>query len=99
MLDKLRSDDFQPLCGQTFFVQLDGVAPIGLELVSVSDLGAARQPDTRRPFSLRFLGPASNQYLLQGTYRLEHAQMGALDLFIVPLGPRNGRMQYEAIFT
>ena len=99
MLDKLRSTDFQPLCTQKFDVRLDGVEPIALELVSVTDLGAARQEGMRRPFSLLFLGPVSNQYLPQGTYRLQHEQMGALDLFIVPLGPQQGRMRYEAIFT
>jgi hypothetical protein len=99
MLDKLQCSDFLPHVGQKFSVRLDGVAPTEMELASASELGAARQAGARRPFSLIFLGPAGSQYLLQGTYRLEHPQMEALDLFIVPLGPQQGRMRYEAIFT
>jgi len=97
MLDRLQSADFEPYLAQEFQVRLDGSEPIWLELVNVTELGAARQSDMRRPFSLIFLGPPSNQYLLQGTYRLEKPQMGGLDLFMVPLGPQAGRMRYEVI--
>jgi hypothetical protein len=31
-------------------------------------------------------------------YRLEHPELGVLDIFLVPLGPEEGRMRYEAIF-
>jgi hypothetical protein len=99
VLDKLRSTDFLPYLNQKFWIRLDGIAPIDLELVEVMELGAAHRPEYRRPFSLMFLGPVSQQYLLQATYQLEHAQMGALDLFIVPLGPQQGRMRYQAIFS
>jgi hypothetical protein len=99
MLDKLQSSDFLPYVSQTFCVRLEGIAPIDLKLAEVTELGAARGPEFRKPFSLVFLGPVSSQYLLQATYRLEHAQMGALDLFIVPLGPQQGRMRYQAIFS
>ncbi len=99
MLDKLQSTDFLPYLNQEFSIRLDGVEPINLELVEVTELGAARGPAFRTPFSLIFLGPVSQRYLLQATYRLEHTLMGALDLFIVPLGPQQGRMRYQAIFT
>lgn len=99
MLDKLQSTDFLPYLNQKFWIRLDGIAPIDLELVEVTQAGAARSPEFRTPFSLIFLGPVSQQYLLQATYRMEHAQMGTLDLFIVPLGPQQGRMRYQAIFS
>lgn len=98
-LDKLHDTDFLPYINQIFRVRLDGVEPIALELVNVTESGPKSRPDARRPFSLYFLGPVSPQYLVQRTYRLEHEQMGAFDLFIVPLGPETGRMRYEAIFT
>lgn len=98
-LDKLQSADFLPFLNQTFHVRLDGVEPIDLELVSVTEAGQRSEPEARQPFSLHFLGPGSPQYLVQRIYRLEHEQMGVLDLFIVPLGPEAGRMRYEAIFT
>ena len=98
-LDKLHDTDFLPYINQTFRVRLDGVEPIALELVKVTESDPRSRPEARRPFSLHFLGPVSPQYLVQHTYRLEHEQMGAFDLFIVPLGPETGRMRYEVIFT
>lgn len=99
MLDTLQSTDFFPLLHETFRIRLDGIEPIDLELVSVTEAGPGPKPEARRPFSLHFLGPVSPQYLIQHTYRLEHEHMGKFDLFLVPLGPETGRMRYEAIFT
>ena len=99
MLDKLQSTDFSGCLNQVFQLRLEELDPIPLELVSVTELGAPYMPGGRRPFSLLFLGPPSPRYLLQGTYRLEHEGLGTLDLFVVPLGPQEGRMQYEAVFT
>ena len=99
MLDKLTSQEFLPLIGQEFYVQLSGIEPIALELVSVTEFGQSQPGDLRAPFSLIFLGPPSQQYLKQHIYCLQHEQLGALDLFIVPLGPQAGRMQYEVIFN
>jgi hypothetical protein len=98
-LNELRCADFVPLVGQVFRVSLADAEPIPLALVSATEMGAPRSPEERRPFSLIFLGPESTHYLRQGVYRLEHAQLDGLDLFIVPIGPQAGRMQYEAIFT
>lgn len=98
-LDKLHSSDFRPHLNQTFCIRLEGIEPIGLELVSVTDSGPQPKSGMRRPFSLHFLGPVSPQYLVQHIYRLDHEQMGVLDLFLVPLGFEMGRMRYEAVFT
>ncbi|NOH01784.1 MAG: hypothetical protein HND47_07405 [Chloroflexi bacterium] len=103
-LDKLQSADFLPCINQTFRIQLNGSGSVDLELVNVTEADSMRRPEraapaARQPFSLHFLGPVSSQYLAQHIYRLEHAQLGAFDLFIVPLGPEAGRMRYEAIFA
>lgn len=97
-LDQLQSNDFAPHLHQTFTVRLEGIEPIELELDLVTERGRGFHPEKRQPFSLQFLGPVSSQYLLQHTYRLEHPEMGVLDLFLVPLGQEAGRMRYEAIF-
>jgi hypothetical protein len=101
MLDALTVADFAPRVGQIFHVEVSGIAPIDLELVNATELSPASRPspESRQPFSLLFLGPPSDHYLPQRTYRLAHAQMGDLDVFLVPLGPVDRRMQYEAIFT
>lgn len=97
-LEQLQSNDFVPYLNQMFTVRLEGMEPIELELVLVTAKGAGFRPGARQAFSLHFLGPVSSQYLLQHMYRLEHPEMGALDLFLVPLGLDEGRMRYEAIF-
>jgi hypothetical protein len=30
---------------------------------------------------------------------VRHAQLGAMEIFLVPIGPDEGGMRYEAIFT
>ena len=98
-LEQLQSVDFNPYLNETFFIRLEGIEPIDLELVSVTESGPSSRPETRASFSLQFLGPVSSKYLVQHIYCLEHEQMGALELFIVPLGPESGRMRYEAILN
>jgi hypothetical protein len=97
-LEQLQCNDFVPYLNQAFTIHLEGIEPIGLELVLAAEKGPGSYPGVRRPFSLQFLGPVSTRYLLQHMYRLEHPEMGVLDLFLVPLGPDAGRMRYEAIF-
>ncbi len=100
-LDELTIADFSEHVGQVFRVEIAGAGPISLELASVTGVSPSSSPNPKRrqPFSLLFLGPPSDHYLPQHTYRLEHAQIGALDIFLVPIGPLDQRMQYEAIFT
>ena len=93
------ADEFRPFIHARFVIELDGAEPIALELVEVVDLGPAHASESRRPFALYFLGPVSDLYLRQATYRLEHPAGGSLELFMVPLGPQAGRMRYEVIFN
>ncbi len=79
--------------------ELDGNALV-LELVSVTPLPSTGVGQRAQPFSLEFRGP--NEPLLeQRIHSLEHDELGALELFLVPLGPdsETGRMRYEAIFN
>ena len=64
------------------------------ELVEAEPLGE----DRGRPFALLFRvedGPT----LPQKIYPLEHDRLGRLDLFLVPVGPDEVGMRYEAIFS
>lgn len=101
MLDKLTRADFAPLLHETFRIDLGDGRIIELELASATDLDpvTAADPGGRLPFSLEFLGPLSRRYLPQRIYRLENDAFGVLEIFLVPLGPVDGRMRYEAIFT
>lgn len=101
MIDALTSANFAPHLHETFRIDLGNNLIIDLELITVTDLNpaTAAKPEGRQPFSIEFLGPFSQQYLLQRIYRLEHAAFGVLKVFLVPLGLLDGRMRYEAIFN
>lgn len=91
MDDVLKSATFAENLHSFFRVEIpDGQ---DLELTEVTELST---PQIEQ-FSILFAGPA-NPWLPQGTYALTHAAMGQLELFLVPLGPRDGRMIYQAIF-
>jgi hypothetical protein len=97
MLDKLTKETFEPITGGVFELSLGEGQTLPLELSAV--LGTGLQGMAKREqFSLHFRGPASPA-LVQRTYRLEHAQLGALDIFLVPIRRDAAGMIYEAVFT
>lgn len=93
MLERLTADDFRPYLAGRFRVQ----DSLEAELIEVSDPGAAGAAGLRAPFTLVFRGP-SEPVLRQGIHRLEHRDMGPLELFLVPIGPDGTGMCYEAVF-
>jgi hypothetical protein len=98
MLESLTSEMFAARIGDRFRLRLEADRTIELELFDATVLGARPLSGRRAPFSILFRGPLS-PVLPQRIYRLEHDAMEALDLFLVPLGAREGGMVYEAIFT
>lgn len=92
MAKHLTADDFAPYVDTRF--QVAGEAGFELMLTSVTD----HSNDQLEQFSLAFVGRAS-PWLPQGQYKLEHAQMGECDLFLVPNGPDASGMRYEAAFS
>lgn len=94
-LASLTAADFRPRLREAF--TLSGpAATLDLVLVEVEELGPAAR--SGNAFSLRFLGPAQ-PVLPQAIYRLDNAAMGTLEIFLVPLGPWQGGMRYEAVFA
>jgi len=72
-----------------------GVGAIAARLAQVRVMHA---PEGCEQFSAIFVGPAAPVHP-QGTYRFAHAELGELDLFMVPLGPGRTGMQYEVCIT
>ena len=73
--------------------------PIELELTEVKGyLSKAHEQTGMERFSAFFRGPA-DRYLMQKTYSIEHEQMGAFDLFLVPLSRDESGFRYEAVFN
>jgi hypothetical protein len=99
MLDQVTIEQFEPLVGSSFWVELPNGHKVELRLVraaKVMESEAARLP--RHPFSLYFVGSRS-LLLPQQIYHLTHPEMEAMDLFLVPVGQDAQTYQYEAVFT
>ncbi len=99
MLDQLTAESFEPHVGTSFWAEFPNGGKVELRLVraaKVMESEAARLD--RHPFSLFFIGPKSYR-LEQQIYHLTHEAMGALDIFLVPVGADAQTYQYEAVFT
>jgi hypothetical protein len=104
MLETLTLETFAPHLGETFRIPLPDGQAIELELIDARSLvdpyaGRSGPRPARAPFGLVFKGPAAAPALSQQIYPLEHAALGRHELFVVPIGPDQGRMRYEVIFT
>lgn len=97
-------EDFSPLVGTAFRLDLGERERMDLVLVETRDLGTVPRPQPPEPgtrtraFSVHFRGPKT-PVLPQKTYVLAHESLGALSIFIVPIGPDGAGMRYEAIFN
>ncbi len=96
MLD-LSHEDFAKCLNQTFRIRHGG-QDHETELIVVRNLGAAGREDGRESFSLIFRG-AADLALPQGNYRVSHDDLAAGEIFLVPLGPDQEGMRFEAIFN
>ena len=93
-LPSLTLAHFTPHIGQSFALASEQ-APGKLRLLSAQ---SSRHPQHagRQGFSLVFAGQAA---LTQAVHHLVHPGLGALDIFLVPIGPGEQGQQYEAIFN
>ncbi len=94
-LDQLTCAQCEPCIGQPFTCS---VPVFALTLAEAVVLGAARPGVGRAPFSVRFHGAPSLR-LPQQVYRLENAQLGTLDIFVVQTGADAQASHFEAIFN
>jgi hypothetical protein len=93
---------FVAYIGQSFVLTGPAAEPVTAVLVSADSLDKTDKAGAgdRESFSLVFCAPA-NARLPQQTYCTEHPDLGALDIFLVPIGPdQKGRgLQMEAVFN
>jgi hypothetical protein len=94
-LAALRIDDFTPHLDAAFDMQApDGVVPLKLAKVdAVGDSGRAGGA-----FSLIFVAP-KGPWHPQAIYPVTHPVLGLMEIFLVPVGPRQDGNGYQAIFT
>jgi hypothetical protein len=92
---QLTPADFEPRIEETFCIPTPA-GEVQLRLVEVRKLGQAHRQGSA--FSLTFRSPPG-PFLPQAIYPLQHPALGVLELFLVPLGPKDGGNSYEAVFT
>ncbi|HLT21556.1 MAG TPA: hypothetical protein VKZ96_19025 [Thermomicrobiales bacterium] len=91
--------EFAAQLGSQFRVDLGDGESLDLTLAEVNDLGERREGDkVIESFSLIFEGPP-DILLHQHIFTVSHPDLGEHQIFLVPLGPEGGVLQYEAIFN
>lgn len=100
MLDlaTVTADVFRPHLNTTFTVVVSDSESVDLTLLEATEVGAER-PGHRRGFSLMFGGGSTSRILPQHTYEIRHAELGNLELFLVPRTPQANEPRYEAVFN
>ncbi len=99
MPTNLTEREFSKHLHTKFLIKLDTPEPIELELTEVKGYqGTPDEPGEMERFSLFFEGPVDAP-LPQQSYPLEHNQMGAFDIFLVPVGRASSGFRYEAVFN
>lgn len=94
-LAQLTAADFEPRLDDEFRLATEeGVS--ALKLVEVRRLGRALREGGA--FALTFRSPPG-PFLTQAIYPLNNTALGTVELFLVPMGPKDGDNCYEAVFT
>lgn len=91
----LRYDTFKDRAGETFAIRDSDVE---LTLVSVHDRGPGSGTRPQGSFTLLFSGPAASP-LEQAIVPLRHADLGDLDVFVVPVAREGDTLHYECVFN
>lgn len=95
MEEILNLSSFSPHLNTKFRVRANEQSVVETELITAEDMGSTPRQER---FSLVFRGP-HEQFLAQGTYTVEHDEMGTLGLFLVPIARDDDGFQYEAVFN
>ncbi len=88
-------DDFRPHVGETCELKLQE-AGLSLDLVEVTPKGQSLREGGA--FALLWEAP-SDPMLAQGIYSIRVPDLGAIEVFIVPVAQFDDVIQYEAVFT
>jgi len=88
-------DNFAGVIGSTFTVKDASNGTAELVLTRVSEL---HESSGCRGFSVEFLAP-ENCNVDQGLYDIEHTTLGNMQLFLVPVGMKNGQLELQSIFN
>ena len=94
----LSFEDFEPFIHQRFQVRFNTEDILDAELIELVRLDKYDNLQ-RQPFSFVLRTNQINEYYPQATFIIIHPDKGELPIFLVPLGPDNTGMSYQAIFN
>lgn len=94
--DEYSADRFRPHVGSRFRVVIDRNETIEATLSEVEVLGQAPRSEFRAPVSLIFV--TGTRVLEQNRYAIHHAELGRLDLMLVPTGKGPNGYEHQVIF-
>src|SRR4051812_37177852 len=96
-LDKVTREQFAPCVDQDFeIVFSDGTLPV--KLVEAKKWGPDQPPNIRQPFALVFRADR-NLRLPQGIYKIRHAHLGEMEIFLVQVAAAANSSTFEAVFN
>ncbi len=98
MLNEVTQAEFAAFIGDRFQLEIAPGQVVSATLDEVKLLRHSQGTERRAPFSLLFRVP-SDAALPQRIYALEHARLGRIEIFLVPIGYENGHLLLEAIFN
>lgn len=96
-MNLLTVDHFTGCVNETFVAQM-AEGTVDFRLVEARPLPARAPAGFRAPFSLLFRNTAA-VVLPQQTYRMRHARLGDLGIFLVPVAMERGGFLYQAVFA
>ena len=98
MLEEFEIGTFAPRLGETFRIQAADAPAAEMTLIEATALGEGTASETQRaPFSLVFRG-SRDRVFPQQICRVQHDAIGEFELFLVPIGPDQEGMRFEAVF-
>ena len=95
MLEQLKPTLLTQHIGTTFEVFTDPENAFSLTLTKVLE---HEKTERNLAFSLLFHGPQS-PFMPQSIYKLQHAELGTLEIFLVPVARDQDGFEYEAVFN
>lgn len=100
MSDRLELATFEPLVGDTFVADVDGLGPVHLTLVEAAPSPWQPSQESGLPHAFHLIFRSASEYLLdQRTYRMKHERLGDLVIFFTPIARTAEGTDYQAVFS
>lgn len=90
--------DFEALRGKEVIIHFGELHPLPAKIISLVSY-KSYEIHTRTPFSVIFRTAQKEFYFQQGIYNIELPEKSMVAVFLVPLGPDQEGMKYEAVFN